>query len=125
MATAAPVARYLQIARALEGQIARGVLRVGERVPSLRTFSEQQNVSITTVLQAYMWLENRGFIEARPQSGFYVKVPFADLAPEPNFGESAFEPTDVGLARVLHEIVQASSDPTSFQLGKGVSSPDV
>jgi len=125
MATvASSVPRYLQIARALEGQIARGVLRAGERVPSLRAFSEQQSVSITTVLQAYMWLENRGFIEARPQSGFYVKVPYADLAPEPHFGDAAFEPTDVGIARVLHEIIQTSGDPTSFQLGKGVTGSD-
>ena len=119
------MARYLQIARAVEAQIARGVLRAGDRVPSLRSFSEQQNVSITTVLQAYLWLENRGFIEARPQSGFYVKVPYADLAPEPNFGEPVFEPTDVGIARVLHEVIQNSGDPSSFPLGKGVTGADV
>lgn len=124
MATAAPLARYLQLARTLEGQIARGVLRAGDRVPSLRTFSEQQNVSITTVLQAYLWLENRGFIEARPQSGFYVKVPYSDLAPEPHFDEPVFEPTEVGIERVLHEVIQSSGDPSSFPLGKGVSGAD-
>jgi len=38
-------------------------------------------VSVSTVLQAYFWLENQGWIEPRPQSGFYVRVPFAELPP--------------------------------------------
>ena len=122
MSTTQP--RYLQIAHALEAQIARGVLRVGERVPSLRAFSEQQQVSMSTVLQAYLWLENRGFIEARPQSGFYVRVPQADLAPEPDFGEPEFRPTSVGISSVLHQIVTVANDPANFQLGKGVPGSD-
>ena len=48
---------YLKLARALEEQISRGVLRPGERIPSVRSFSRQQGVSISTVLEAFMWLE--------------------------------------------------------------------
>ena len=68
--SAAPL--YLRTAHALERQIKDGTLRTGERVPSIRGLSRQQGVSISTVLQAYMWMESRGLIEARPQSGFYV-----------------------------------------------------
>src|SRR5437016_2000993 len=119
------IPRYLQVARLLEGQISRGMLRVGERVPSVRSLSEQQDVSISTVLQAYFWLENHGFIEARPQSGFYVKVPFADLAPEPSFVGTENSPTQVGIAKILHEIMSASGDPKNFPLGAGGAGPEL
>ena len=62
---------YIQIAEMLVQQVAAGALRPGDRVPSLRQLSQQRSVSISTALQAYMWLENRGYLEARPQSGFY------------------------------------------------------
>ena len=74
---------YAQLAETLVQQVARGALRPGDRVPSLRQLSQQQHVSVSTALQAYMWLENRGYLEARPQSGFYVRTPFASLIPEP------------------------------------------
>ena len=76
---------YIQIAEGLTHQVSRGALRPGDRVPSLRQLSRQQRVSLSTALQAYLWLENRGYIEARPQSGFYVRTPFSALIPEPQF----------------------------------------
>src|SRR5205807_9753889 len=115
--------RYLRVAHLIEGQIARGALRIGERVPSVRSLSQQQDVSISTVLQAYYWLENHGFIEARPQSGFYVKVPFADLARERSFVGAENAPTQVGIAKILHEIMSSSGDAASFRLcarGRGL-----
>jgi DNA-binding transcriptional regulator YhcF (GntR family) len=36
------------------------MFRPGERDPSVRQLNRQRNISITTVLQAYMLLENRG-----------------------------------------------------------------
>src|SRR5258708_23243934 len=75
---------YLKIAHHLTGQMSRGTLRPGDRVPSLRRLCRQQRVSLSTAMQAYLWLENRGYLEARPQSGFYVRAPFAELIPEPS-----------------------------------------
>ena len=57
-----------------------GTLRAGERVPSVRRLSNQQRVSVSTVLQAYQRLEDIGVIEARPQSGYYVRRPAAAVA---------------------------------------------
>ena len=51
---------YLKLARQIEEQIERGALRPGDRVPSVRWLSRRQGVSISTVLQAYTLLENRG-----------------------------------------------------------------
>src|SRR5258706_5003933 len=88
---------YLKVAHQIEGQIRKGALRVGDRVPSIRGLRRQQRVSVSTVLQAYFWLENQGWIEPRPQSGVYVRVPFAHLVPEPDFQTSRSVPTEIGV----------------------------
>lgn len=45
--------------------------------------SRTAKVSVSTVVQAYVHLENIGLIEARPQSGFYVRTPELKRLPEP------------------------------------------
>jgi DNA-binding transcriptional MocR family regulator len=69
---------YEQIAGRILGGIRDGTLVPGQRIPSVRRASEQFAVSVTTVLEAYRRLEDRGVIEARPQSGYYVR-----RAPDP------------------------------------------
>src|SRR5579872_3259628 len=83
---------YVRLAEQLTQQVVDGVLRQGDRVPSLRELSRQQGVSVSTALQAYLWLENRGYLEARPQSGFYIRTPFAKLIPEPQLDSIQSQP---------------------------------
>src|SRR6266850_172234 len=76
---------YHQVADQIHALIRAGTLRAGERVPSVRRLSSQQRVSVSTVLQAYQRLEDIGVIEARPQSGYYVRRPsHAMQEPEPS-----------------------------------------
>jgi DNA-binding transcriptional MocR family regulator len=116
---------YAQIAETLVQQVARGALRPGDRVPSLRQLSQQQHVSVSTALQAYMWLENRGYLEARPQSGFYVRTPFAGLIPEPKFEATPSKPAALGNNAVLAGILEASADPANVPFGAGCISPEM
>jgi DNA-binding transcriptional MocR family regulator len=74
---------YQRLAGLLEDMIQSRSLRAGDRMPSVRKFSLQQRVSVPTALQAYVTLETRGLIEARPKSGFYVRARQSDLTPEP------------------------------------------
>jgi len=84
-----------------------GLLGSGERVPSLRRLSRQRRVSITTVLQAYQLLESKGLIEARPQSGFYVRATRRALQ-EPAMSRPPKSPQSVEVhalvTRVLHDM---------------------
>jgi DNA-binding transcriptional MocR family regulator len=100
---------YIQIAETLVQQVSAGTLRSGDRVPSLRQLSRERSVSVSTASQAYMWLENRGYLEARPQSGFYVRTPLASLIPEPQFEPSPGKPTDQGKNAVLAGIIEAAT----------------
>ena len=64
--------RYEELASFITGLVDSGTLWPGSRAPSLRQISRQRRTSLSTALQAYRLLEDRGVLEARPQSGFYV-----------------------------------------------------
>jgi len=127
MATAARTESplYLQIAESMTQQVARGALRPGDRVPSLRRLSRQRQVSMSTALQAYLWLESRGYLEARPQSGFYVRTPFSALIPEPQFEPPKAEPKVVTVNAVLADLMRSANDPSNIPLGAGCASPEL
>lgn len=63
---------YLKIAKSLEMQISNDVLKVGDKLPSIRMICRQHGVSMTTAQFAYYELEAKSLIESRPQSGYYV-----------------------------------------------------
>lgn len=63
---------YKKLAGDLETMLRSGAFRPGDRMPSLRKISSLHNLSLTTALQAFYVLEEKGLIEARPQSGFFV-----------------------------------------------------
>jgi DNA-binding transcriptional MocR family regulator len=116
---------YLRIAEKVSQQVARGSLRPGDRVPSLRRLSQQQRVSMSTALQAYLWLENRGYLEARPQSGFYVRTPFSTLIPEPQFDATTTKPVALGTRAILADIMESANHPANIPLGAGNASPEL
>jgi DNA-binding transcriptional MocR family regulator len=72
---------YEQVAERLQNLIETGSLRPGDRAPSVRRLSSDLGVSISTILQAYRLLEDRGLLEARARSGFFVSGRL--LAPPP------------------------------------------
>lgn len=74
---------YLQIADTIEHQIRSEVLKVGDKLPSLRTICMKQGVSLNTAQQSYLELEKKGLIESRPQSGYYVAFTHKRILPAP------------------------------------------
>ena len=65
--------KYQQIAITIEKLITDDVLKVGDKLQSVRILSKEQGISMSTAFQAYYHLEGRGLIESRPKSGYYVK----------------------------------------------------
>lgn len=65
--------RYEKLAGELAGMIVDGVLACGDRLPSVRRLAEERRLSVSTVVQALRQLEDRGLVEARPQSGYFVR----------------------------------------------------
>ena len=63
---------YLQIARALVGEIKRGRFRPGDDLPGYRTLAEQLQVSRNTVMAAYRELQAQGWLSVTQRSGTAV-----------------------------------------------------
>ena len=82
---------YETLAAELAQSIQDGVLRIGDRLPSVRQASTSRAISPSTVFQAYYLLEARGLIRARERSGYYVAGAAQKLPPEP---EQASQPDD-------------------------------
>jgi DNA-binding transcriptional MocR family regulator len=108
---------YEQVAERLNGQVSLGVYHEGDRVPSVRALSRQLKVSISTVIEAYRLLESRGVIEARPQSGYYVRARAWPAPAEPVMSQPDVEPAEVNVCALARKALQASSRPEVVQLG--------
>ena len=64
--------RYQHLANLLAERIEQGLYRHGEKLPSVRSLSQEHGVSISTVQQAYQMLEQRQLITPQPRSGYFV-----------------------------------------------------
>ncbi|ANS40556.1 aminotransferase-like domain-containing protein [Serratia inhibens] len=110
-----PETRYQQLADTLAQAIHRGTLLPGSRLPSVRRCAQTHSVSINTVVAAYRALEDRGLIEARPQSGFYVRstLPALKTASQPS---SRIEPPADDVLALIDRVFAAQQNPAFTNL---------
>lgn len=114
---AAQALLYEHVAAKIVEMIDNGSLSVGSRAPSVRALSKQLKVSVSTVLAAYRFLEDQGRLQARPQSGFYVRALRRENVEEPEMSrppETASAVT-VGDLRLL--LLTEFSQPGTIGLG--------
>src|SRR5258706_6280109 len=116
---------YRQVASRISELVEHGTLRPGERVPSVRKCSQQQNVSIATVMQAYRLLESQGVLEARPQSGYYVRTRRWIPHPEPAMSKPAPRAVKVQVSDLVLQVVKAGRDQNVVRLGAALPSPEL
>lgn len=108
---------HSRVAAAIEKMIRSGALRPGDRIPSVRQACRQHNVSLTTVVQAYLNLENQGLIAARPKSGFFVRPQLSAAASEPATSLVKPSATHVGVANLQSRLFDAVRHPDVVPLG--------
>ncbi len=113
---------YEQAAKEIAGLIDQGTFRAGDRVPSIRQFSKRFNVSINTVMQAYTLLEDQRLIEARPQSGYYVRSRVPEIR-EPDLQTRSFiAPTTVTISNLCHRVMHNMMNRELLPLGSAIPS---
>jgi DNA-binding transcriptional MocR family regulator len=66
---------YRRLADHYQEAIGAGTLAVGDRMPSVRDLMRQHQVSLSTALQSLRHMEEAGWLEARPRSGYFVRQP--------------------------------------------------
>lgn len=114
---------YETLANEFSALIAEGRMLPGDRLPSVRQLAQQRRLSISTVVQALRMLESRGMVEARPQSGYYVRRRLARLVETTGMPHTL--PTDVGVSRRLVEVLRANEAPGMVPLGSALPAPEL
>ncbi len=111
---------YQQIASDLSRAIRDGVFTRHERLPSLRTVSEQYQVSLATAIQAYQYLEQQEVIEAHAKSGYFVSNRPRHEISAPAITRPSARATSVSVAQLAMSLVNESRSQGLVRLGAAV-----
>lgn len=90
--------KYLVVEKHLKQAINGGVYQADERLPSIRSLSQELNVSKNTVIRAYQELEAQNLVYSVPKSGYRVKIALPTSRSIP-------DPTRVDLLSICKEIL--------------------
>lgn len=98
----------MQVADGIEQMINQEILRIGDKLPSVRVLSEENGISMGTAFQAYYYLEGKGLVESRPKSGYYVRFnnkrfPGVPACPSPRQAVSEISTADM-ISNVFHDL---------------------
>ncbi|HEX7912861.1 MAG TPA: PLP-dependent aminotransferase family protein [Paraburkholderia sp.] len=120
---------YRQLADQYRRAIGSGVLRPGDRMPSMRAFMQRHGVSLATATESYRVLERDALIDARPRAGYFVRVPPAaglPAAAEPDLAVPPGAAQFVGIHSAISSIVSTFQRyPDALNLGGATASPDL
>lgn len=111
---------YQDLSRELITHIEKGIYRPGDRLPGVRQLSGQRDVSVSTAVAAYRELENRGYLEVRDRSGFYVRLRPNPQLEEPLESSPDRKPAPVTSRELALRMVQSANEPNIIQLGAAV-----
>ena len=114
---------YLTLADSLQGQVQANVFRPGDRLPSVRSLCLDHRLSMETVLHTFRVLEDRGLVEARPRSGFYIK--FRNQSPEPLPQPLRLAASAVEVSKLRYQAFSIGNSKGIVPLSTAVPSPEI
>lgn len=115
--------RYEKFADDIAQMIRNGTLPAGEKVPSVRVASRTYSVSPSTVFKAYYLLEDRGLIQARARSGYFVREQSSSALVEPEPMRHSSDGTDVDVSDLVFSVLASLKDPHTVPFGSAFPSP--
>lgn len=118
--------RYEELAEDIAQSIRTGVLKPGDRLPSVRQTSGARGVSPATVFAAYYRLEAAGLIRARERSGYFVALGGQGLPPEPALSfQASGDSTAVDVSELVFEILGSVKERGVIPFGSAFPSPQL
>ncbi|MFT6388680.1 MAG: DNA-binding transcriptional MocR family regulator [Cellvibrionaceae bacterium] len=113
---------YEELAEVVTERIENGYFQPGDKLPSIRQMSQEHQVSISTVQEAYRLLEDKRIAKARPKSGYYVIAP--QRSPDlPGISRPNQKPLAVSQWELVVKLLHSHEQDGELALGKGT--PDV
>lgn len=131
-----PVFRYHLLAEELADKIRCGLYKPDEKLPSTRELHRKLNLSLNTVYKAYIELEKKNLVVARPKSGFYVnKTPWTNKITSPpdlpqNLAldialQDPVIPHSVTIPSFVNQVLKTVRHPDFLPLGTAMISPEL
>ncbi len=111
---------YQRLAAQLHDAIENRTLAPGARLPSVRELSETRGVSISTAMQACQLLVDRGVIQARRRSGYFVAEQHQARLELPRASATARKASTVSISNAVAVFLEHAHDPAYVQLGCAV-----
>jgi DNA-binding transcriptional MocR family regulator len=111
--------KYVELSNNIAKLIRNGVLKQGERLPSVRMLCQEHGISMNTAKRVFMELEAQSLIAAKPQSGYFVsrigyqRLPLPETS-RPSQATNNKEPEE--LIRKVYTTM-GSTDLTLFSIG--------
>ncbi|WP_111895675.1 PLP-dependent aminotransferase family protein [Acinetobacter sp. MB5] len=111
--------RYQEIASQLRHKILTGELSPHCKLPSLRSFAKQQQISLSTAQACYELLEAQGHLYVKPKSGFFVHAPKISLKTQQrdNYIDFPSVSREISSFDLHNQIQEASSQAQIIHLG--------
>ncbi len=111
---------YASLANRLASSIDQGIYQPGDKLPGVRTASKSEGVSPATIIAAYQHLEQEGYIEAKPRSGFYVRLRQQSKLQVPKTSRPSKKPQPVNGQAMVLQLIQSLGDRRICQLGANI-----
>lgn len=86
--------RYNEIANGIAGQIKNGILKSGDRLPSLRVLCEDYGVSMNTAKRVMLELAAQSLVDSKPMSGYFVSQHSEQRLPLPGISRPSLTAND-------------------------------
>ncbi|TXI45658.1 PLP-dependent aminotransferase family protein [Methylophilus sp.] len=115
--------KYEIIAEDIASAIQQGLLKRGDKLPSIRQTQTSKQVNASTVFQAYYLLEARGLIVTRPRSGYYVAGPLGSERLLPHTASDDGTPTTLQVSDLVFNLLERIKDPQQIPFGSAFPSP--
>ncbi len=109
--------RYMAVHQKILDMIEGGTITPGDKIPSLRRMSAAMRVSLSTVNQAYVLLEDQGVIIAKPKSGYFVAPSRPSLAPCIKQDTPPMPPTPVTRGELIRMVLREVGRTDNLPLG--------
>jgi DNA-binding transcriptional MocR family regulator len=116
---------YMQVADGLEKMITDDVLKIGDKLPSVRVLSDEYGISMGTAFQAYYHLEGKGLIESRPKSGYYVRFSHKRFPEMPKMVQPDPLSHDVSVKEMIASIYSDIASHSDKVINFALAVPDI
>lgn len=111
---------YHKIAKIIEAQILSGTLRIGDKLPSLRSVQKIHGISLNTAKQTFLELESKSLIESRARSGYYVSISSQRKLALPSISKPDLSKKEKNPDELINKIYESLNRKDSRQFSLGI-----